>query len=270
MDSKPDTARERSPATFFWAIAAGITFIVLVYAHFGPVNGPSYFRWPWYRRSDNVRTAGLLLLAASPALLAQLLTRRKHAVAVALVIATPALLQATGISLWTINAHGVARARAILEHPTDTSYLSTAEQIEGRAHWLRDFDQVLLSSQMHAATKPPGPISFFLALISIFGREQASLAAAVIILFFGCASVAAAYAAFRSIAGGGEVALQAATLLALLPSMVAIYPVVDWLSPVFSVSAVALWHVALRDRSLAPAAAFGVIVFSYRIGATRF
>lgn len=243
------------------AVAAGLIFIALTYGHVNGVNGPSYFRWVWVRGSDNGIMFLSLLFAAAPLFAAQLLISRYRRVALALLVLTPALLQATAIRMWPAAPRGIARAEAILRHPYATSYFTVADRIESSDEWLLHFDKLLPSFEMHAATKPPGPVSFFVVLISIFGREQAPFVAAILMLSFGCAAVAATYAAFKLIAGE-DVAFHAATVVALLPSMTAFYPAMDWLYPVFSVAAIAAWHLALARSSRMAAAVFGFIVFA--------
>ncbi|HSP35768.1 MAG TPA: hypothetical protein VLU46_15760, partial [Thermoanaerobaculia bacterium] len=225
--------------------------VVLVYAHVDGVNGPSYFRWRWYHTGNQLTTALLLFAAASPALVAQWM--RKRRAALALVAVTPALLQFTAIELWPAPLHGMQRAAAIVGHPMITSYFTVAQKIGGTATWLRDFPQILHDAPMHAATKPPGPIAFFLAM----GNASA---AAYTMLAFGPIAVLATYFAVRAIAGETP-ALHAATMLALVPSMTAIYPQMDWLYAVFSISAVALWHLALESNDRRAAIAFGLVLF---------
>jgi hypothetical protein len=243
--------------SFLIAIAAGGAFIALVFAHWDPVNGPSYYQWPWFRRGDILRVIVLLFLAAVPAFIAQFVAKR--ALAVALLIVTPPILQLTAIELWPTHPSGLDRAEAILVHPMATSYLWVANQIAGQDKWLREFDRVLQGSAMHAATKPPGPISFFKMHLAIFGMARTPRAAATTMLLFGAAAVLASYLSFRAIADH-DVGFAAATLVALLPSMTALYPVMDWLYPVLSCAALALWHLALVRRSMGIAFAFAAVV----------
>lgn len=249
----------RPRAVFACALVAGLAFVVLIYAHFGPANGPSYMRWPWYRLPHNGRAVALLLLAGSPALIAQFVRRR--AAAVAMLVITPALLQWAGIELAPTADNGMQRAEAILVNANTTSYFTAAYRVIDDSGWLRHFDKVMTSVPMHAQTKPPGPIAFCVLLIRVFGTIAAPMAAAIAILMFGCASVAVTYFGCRAIAAEDS-AFHAATIVALVPSMVGWYPVIDWLYPVFSVAAIALWHLALTRRSPRAAIAFGLVVFA--------
>lgn len=249
----------RSRALFICALVAGAAFIILIYAHYGPANGPSYMRWPWYRLPNNAEAVLLLLIAGAPAIAAQFVRRR--GLAVALLVMTPAILQLVGIELTPTLDKGLQRAQDILVNPNATSYFTAAYSVINEPGWLQHFNTVLTSVPMHAQTKPPGPIAFCVALIRLFGTARAPLAASLAILLFGCASVAATYFGFAAIVGD-DAAFQAATIVALVPSMLGWYPVVDWLYPVFSVAAVSLWHVALTRQSTRAAIAFGLVVFA--------
>jgi hypothetical protein len=239
-------------------LAAGVLFIVLVWRHWTPVAGPPYFHWPWYDRSDTSRVVWRLLLAAIPLLVAPVVARRSHGEAVALVIIAPALIQWTAASLAPGHLRGIDRAEAIIVDANQTSYFTAATTLE--PGWLSTYENVLTSAQMHARTKPPGPVAFYYALIRTVGVREAPGVAALLILLFSSAAVAATYLAVKIIAGS-DTALEAAILLASVPSMVALYPTLDWLYPVFSVGLLATLHVTVERLSARLVLALGVIAF---------
>src|SRR5439155_18772 len=148
------------------AVALGIVFIVLVFLHVPRVNGPEYWIWRWQRRTDVAKIAIFFILAASPALIAQILFRRHRALALGLLALATAALQLAGNAIQP-ELHGVDRMHRIANDQLITSYYTVAETIvhlERRGFtvdWLRQFDAILQRAPQHATTKPPGPIAFY-------------------------------------------------------------------------------------------------------------
>ena len=244
-------------------VACGLLFAGLVIGHVHGVNGPDYWRWPWQRRGDFGFVACAMALAALPALVAQCLPRRVALLAVALSVVA---LQ------WTANAvnapwRGVERINALTRSWISNSYFNIAEPIveaEQRgleADWLGQYDEVLHGAPLHARTKPPAPIGFYVAVIRIAGPSTAPLLAAILVSLLSAGAVVALWSAVRVIANE-DAALQAATLLALAPSMTLFFPALDPAYPLLSCGLLATWFAALTRGKGAAAATFGLLLFA--------
>ena len=106
---------------YFILVLTGIVFIVLVFLHVPRVNGPEYWIWRWQRRTDVAKIAIFFILAASPALIAQILFRRHRALALGLLALATAALQLAGNAIQP-ELHGVDRMRRIANDQLITSY----------------------------------------------------------------------------------------------------------------------------------------------------
>ncbi len=238
-------------------VAVGIVFAILVAAHVPGVNGPDYWQWAWQRRSDVVLLVFFFLVAASPALVAQRV--RSRAGMLALLGLSVILLQFTGNQLQPRD-HGVARIDRLAHDQLQTSYYTVAESI-ARAKdidWLGQYDQLLRLAPQHATTKPPGPVAFYLALIRLAGPMHAPLVIAMAISLLSACAVVAMWWMARTISGDDDVALQAATLLALAPSMTLFFLYLDPVYPLFSCALLATWWKATRRSAVL----FGLILFA--------
>ena len=136
-----------------------------------------------------------------------------------------------------------------------------AERRGLEADWLGQYDEVLRGAPLHARTKPPAPIAFYVATIRIAGPERAPLLAAALVSLLSAAAVVAMGAAVRVIANE-DAALQAATLLALAPSMTLFFPALDPTYPLFSCAMLATWFLALTLGRTGAAVAFGLLLFA--------
>ena len=244
-------------------VVCGVLFAGLVVCHVRGVNGPEYWRWHWQRRGDLGYVTCAMVLAALPALVAQWLPRRVTLLALALSVVA---LQ------WTANAinapwRGVGRIDAITRSWISNSYFNVAEPIveaERRgleADWLGQYDLVLRGAPSHARTKPPAPIGVYLAAIRIAGPTGAPLLAAALVSLLTAGAVVAMWSAVRVIANE-EAALQAATLLALAPSMTLFFPALDPTYLLLSCAMLATWFAALTRGRAVAAATFGLLLFA--------
>ena len=242
-------------------IAIGIVFAILVFAHVPGVNGPDYWQWAWQRRTDLPAVACCLALAAAPAFFAQRV--RSRALALALIGATVIALQFTANAIEP-RVSGVARIDALAHDQLRTSYFTVAASLAGAKDidWLGQYDQLLRLAPQHATTKPPGPVAFYLAIIRLFGPARAPLAVAVAISMLSACAVAATWWMARTMGGDDGVALQAATLLALAPSMTLFFPDLDPIYPLFSCALLATSWVALQRGSRRAALLFGLVLFA--------
>jgi len=241
------------------AAIAGV-FAIGAFLHVPFFNGPEYWPWRWLRRADVTWIAALFAAAAAPALLAQRIHRR--GVAVGLIALSAVAMQAAALSL--AGTPALERLGIIVRDPASTSYYTAAVQLldwQGRAPqaaWISKFDQLLRFFPMHARTKPPLPVAFYVELLRLFGAG-APLAAALFIAALSVAAIVAMYVAVRELAGG-ETAVIGCTLLALMPAPAIFFPQLDVVYALFTICVVATWPRALRG-SMGAAAAFGITVF---------
>lgn len=247
-------------------VAVALVMSALVFLHAGGLNGPDYWRWGWQRRSDLALVFSCLLLAASPALAAQCIAERRRAVAVAMLCLSIIALQLTGNAI-APQARGAARMRKLAADQLSTSYYTVAESVvnaERNGHpvdWLRQYDDLLRLAPQHATTKPPGPVAFYIAVIRLFGSQNAPIAAAILMALLSAGAVAETYSAMRRIAGPA-VGFQAATLLALAPSMTLLFLYLDTIYPILSCAMVGLWFAVLEEGNIRESVAFGLVLFA--------
>lgn len=255
--------RSRLPLRAAAVVTCGVVFAALVHFHVRGVNGPEYWHWRWAGRTDLGFVALATVLAALPALTAQWLPRR---------VALPAILLSLVALQWTANAihipgHGVEHINAITRSWISNSYFNIAEPIVEaersglEVDWLGRYDEVLRQAPLHAKTKPPGPVGFYIAAIRAGGAARAPLLAAAVVSLLSAAAVLALWSAVRVIATE-DAALQAATLLALAPSMTLFLPQLDLTYPLLSCAMLTTWFEALTRGTARAAAAFGLLLFA--------
>ena len=244
-------------------VAVGVVFAILVFGHVPYVNGPDYWQWAWQRRGDLLLVVGCLALASSPAFLAQRV--RSGTLAVALLGLSVIALQFTANAI-QLGLHGVRRIEVIAHDQLQTSYFTVAasivaaERAGAPVDWLGDYDEILRHAPQHATTKPPGPLAFYVAMVRVAGPENAPMAIAVVIGLLSAAAVVATWVGVRIVAGE-EAALQAATLLALAPSMTLFFLYLDPLYPILTCGLLAMWFLTLERESRCAAILFGLLLF---------
>ncbi len=246
------------------AVAAGVVVVTLAFLHVHGFNGPDYWRWEWRSYPALWRAILFLVLAASPAIVAQFCggTTRPLLLLCVSVIA----LQLTSNAIEP-GLHGVERIRRVANDQLTTSYFTVAQSIDRARRgghpvdWLRQYDELLELAPQHATTKPPGPVAFYVAVFRLFGPERAPIGAAALMALLSAAAVVATWSAARAIAGP-EAAFQAATLMALAPSMTLFFLYLDTTYPILSCAMLATWFAALKTNRALHAIVFGLLLFA--------
>lgn len=201
------------------------------------------------------------------------------------------------LALWSVAPNSVSRLAAIQLSDISTGYLGEAWRIDDLGAWLRDYAREMPAKPEHVATHPPGAVVFFYAVrrlaeavpalgdaalmagstaVNLTIAELAAeveryptarwlgadgMATAVLASWLlGAAGALMPLVIFAALRGpaGEERALAAAALVALTPSMLLFFPLLDQL--IALASALMLAALAGTQRHWAWAAVAGLLV----------
>ncbi len=224
----------------------------LVLLHVEHINGPWYWLWAWRRLNAWIYPA--MLLAAAPFALAQYLwIRRAQRAALACLFAATLLLMLTAIAFQPPTC--LRRLTAIVENSINTSYFTDAvilhkQQNISVADWLYQYPDIIPLLHLHSRYKPPGPILFYVALVSLLGSgAAAATAGGIIVALLASAAPLVVYKMCLIYDGEADGAFAAASYLALCPSLILFLPQFDQVYVLFSSILLSLYGVAmLRSR----------------------
>ncbi|MGD9495991.1 MAG: hypothetical protein AB7Y46_06755 [Armatimonadota bacterium] len=223
----------------------------------------------------------------------------RRGLAWSLAVSLPIAAWCVQVALWSVAPGSVTRLAAIQLSDVSTGYLAEAWRIDDLGAYLRSYAAQMPHKPEHVATHPPGAVLFFYAVrklaaavpaladaalvagstaiglsISEMGREVARFPTTVWLGAQGLATAVLAswllgaagalmplivFAALRQ-ATGNERALGAAALLALTPSMLLFFPLLDQL--VGLLSALLIAALAATQRHWAWSVAGGLIVMA--------
>lgn len=262
------TGTAEVPATPRWrpavVIGVGLLMFALVMAHVKWVNGPWYWTWPW-RRLGALGVYPAMLAAALPFFAGQWLHARhpsRWRAGLALAALSAMAIMLVGVT----RTGGLERVVEIIHHPLTTSYWTDAVRIHesGAAtglQWLRWYPELMPQFHLHALTKPPAPVLYYLAFAGALGANQtAALAAGLLLAPLAALSIPATFALVRHVTGREEAAFHAASLLALCPGYVLFFPEFDQLYPVLACALWLAWARAVDGGRAGMAAAFGAVL----------
>jgi len=235
-----------------WMLGAAVLLALGFALEADPLNGPSYWKWPW-RSLPLIR----VLMALAPGLIlqawgwfrasgraAQGLSRQHLASCLALLTAAHLTL------LWgaiVADPRSFGLLREIVYSAVATSYFTDAESIVDVGEWLRRFpDQPL---HLHASTHPPGPILLYWGLIRLFGREPAAFVGAALIGAASSAGVPLAYRFSRLWARDRRSRLFAAAFYSTIPGLLLFFPEFDQVYPLATMTALLWWAKALKGKA---------------------
>lgn len=246
------------------ALGAALVMAALVLLHAPGANGPAYWVWPW-RRLDALLVYPPLLAAAIPFAAGQWVylrdpSRRRAALALVALSATAMMLVAV------TRTGGLERVVQIVQHPLTTSYFTDAVRIteSGAARgwqWLRWYPELMPQFHLHALTKPPAPVLYYLGFVEALGATRmAALVAGLVIAPLAALSVPATFAVLRRTLGREDAAFAGASLLALCPGYLLFFPEFDQLYPVLACAMWGTWAAAVDGGRREMAAAFGGVL----------
>jgi hypothetical protein len=264
-----------APAFSVWKLLAVVAvcavMCVLVALHTPHLNGSWYWWWPW-RGSDVLPAArwyGPMLVAAIPIMAAWFVpsrTRWHVSARLALLMLSVVAMKLTSLAVVTTPA-SFDMLDAIVRSPTATSYyVDAAALAERQPHgWLAIYPEFLPLTNLHTQSKPPGAVAYFFAFIRALGYGRASAVAGGIgLAILASLSVPAVYALTRVLtptSASQGIASTAATLMALCPGYVLIFPSFDAFYPVLSCAMIGLWFMACARDDWRIATLFGAVLF---------
>ncbi len=251
-------------------LAAGLVLGTLVILHVPGINGPSYWVWPW-RRLNAAHWYPLMALAGVPFFLAQILYDHRQIGAgtgIAFLMASTLLLELTACALQSPRGPW-DWIRSIVASPAATSYYSTALHLlnAGRLddpRWLGHFAEwqaqfAHYGFDLHAMTKPAGPVLYHLFFIRCLGATPAAaLAAGISDGLLGLLAIPATYALTARLVGDRAKAFCGASVMALSPGLILFLPEMDQIFPVLTCLLLILWAAALSEDRLSRGALFGL------------
>jgi hypothetical protein len=162
---------------------------------------------------------------------------------------------------------GPMRIGAIVNDASSTSYYTDAAAIATVYpdwSWLGTYKDLLPRTNMHTQSKPPGPVAYHMLFIRAFGYGlHGAEVDGIVLAVLAALSVPAVYWLLLVLSGDASVAMTGASMLALCPGFVLIYPTLDAALVAPVAVALATWHLALwRDgpRAWAWALLCGIVL----------
>jgi hypothetical protein len=260
------------------AAGAAVVLSALILLHVRGMNGPWYWFWGWFVMPPEIWYPWMLV-AALPLGLAGLieLWRARHAGhsasrrlgrAASIFMLGVAVIAMKFMAMTCVYPHfDPMRISAIVMDPHSTDYYTDAGAINSVYpdwSWLGTYKDWLPSTNMHTQSKPPGPVAFHMLFIRAFGYgSRGATVDGIALAVLAAPSVPAVYWLLLVLSGDAAVAMAGASMLALCPGFILIYPTLDaaLVAPVAVL--LATWHLALwRDgpRAWAWALLCGVVL----------
>ena len=251
---------------FVAAVCLTLGLALGVECHALGLNGPQYWQWPW-RKLDGVRLIAGFAVALVPFIASQwLFAAGKISLwrALALLMLTTFLLQLVALAAQTADL-SLARLAQLVESPSATSYFTEATRLHAQnislRDWLDKFPSFSGRLALHAQTKPPGPILFYLLFVHLFGPGDAAAAVGGLsIAILATCSVPATAFFIRALTGDVTRGFWGASFLALCPGLVLFLPELDQLYPILTCGLLGCWALALRTEKMPWACACGVVL----------
>lgn len=257
----PETTAERYIKLGVVVIVA-LVMAALVIAQVQGVNGAWWWFWPW-RDEGVLRTYGLMLLAAVPLVVAHALYSRwrtREAYLIPLLMLSAYAMMLVNVLVPT-HPMGLDLLRDDVRSPYAMSYYSDAQALQSFDGWFAQYDKVLPQLNLHAQTKPAGPILYFTLFLNAFGPgERSAILSGLMISVIATVSIAMTYWLIRLLTGRRDAAFFAASFVALCPGYLLTFPLLDGCYMIFSCALVGLWSMALARNRLLYSAMIGAIV----------
>lgn len=250
-------------------VLAAVVLAVGVALHVTGLDGPWYWKWPWFVMPAR-RWYSWMLVAALPVVFAADIEMRAagrrgraarwraHVVAVALLTAAVPLMKIVALSCFYRDL-SLLRIGGIVVDPISTSYYTDAGAVDAAWKgwsWLGTYPAFLPRTQLHTQSKPPGPVVYHLLFVRAmgFGSMRGAQIDGVVLALLAALSIPATYWLLRVLTHDASAALVGTIMLALCPGFILIYPTFDAALVALAAAVLACWHLALwRDEVDAPA-----------------
>ena len=249
-------------------VALTLAVTALVFLHVKGMNGPGYFPWAW-QRSSALPSFALIAAAMLPFWVGQYVHARDPRrvwAPLACVALSTALLEVACAGL-DKPPFDIRRISDVVESPSATGYYTIAEDLHRASAaqplraWLPAYPALMAPFPSHGQTKPPGPVLYYYAFITLFGAgTTATLAGGLLVGLLAAAGVACTFLLLDVLLENRTAAFHGASVFALCPGLVLFFPEFDQIYPIFTAGMIACWSLALRRRSMAWAAAFGAVL----------
>ncbi len=250
--------------------AAGL--IVLTLRHTPGLNGADYHPWYW-RNLGLWPLYGWMAMAAVPFFIGQSLCgcgqhRRRAMVVVGLMLLMASTFSLELAAISQQEPKNLGRVAAIVENAINTSYYSAAKvfveqqaQGKGLRAWMSIFPDLMPLMVVHARYKPPGLILYYYAIIELFGSGVAGQMVGGMLIGIGTTlAVPATYALIRILGRDSNAAWCGASFMALCPALILFFPQFDQIYPTLACAMVLCWYLALENKSVGWAIAFGAVL----------
>ena len=261
-----------SRSSVLLVLGLALTVAVLLWLRVPGMNGSRFWDWPW-RWLPILAVYPVMLAAATPLFLAlKLHHSRRCSAGLALVLVTvSALALELGARRLQARSNRFDGTAAIVFNPAMTSYFTDARRLVGQEDLLATFTREMPRLGHHSRTHPPGPVAFYVALLSLFDSPRAAaLAGAGLIALLAALGVPATFWMCRALDCAPDAALYAASCMALAPSVLLFFPSFDPVYPIFTAAILGSWALALRTAHWKWAVACGValaagLFFAYNL-----
>lgn len=240
-------------------LAAATVMLVLIRRHTPWVNGPSYWKWHWQLIPDG-RILPLMLPAAIP-IIAALFVRPVWISLLLMILGTFGMRMAYSVA--QTPDLSLDFIRHCVTSPSTGSYWTAARGASNLDGILAMFPQLMTQFPMHATTKPPGPVLYYLSWIrALDDGDSTAIAAGIGLGLIAALSLPACYLMLRSLTSCTQAALAGAAFFALCPGFIANFPMFDPVYPIFSAGLCYLWVETLRRNSPQWATGMGIALFA--------
>ncbi|HEY1629473.1 MAG TPA: hypothetical protein VGF52_06420 [Tepidisphaeraceae bacterium] len=245
-------------------ILAAVAAALLTFLHVPGLNGPPFFPWPWRRLPASPLYAAIAI-AAIPFFAAQFIQRRTVVAFFLIMLSCFAIKLAivTFRSDITGKPASLAVVSMTVEDASTTSYFTDAAALIHLPlrDWMSAFPDLMWNLHLHSATKPPGPILYWLIFIKLMGlSDRTALMGGLVMGAIATLSIPATYWMLKQLLADKDAAWCGASFLALCPGFVLFFPMFDPTYILLSTALIGLWFCALRDDRILFSASLGIVV----------
>jgi hypothetical protein len=226
-----------------------------IFLHTPGFNGPPFFPWSWQHLSI-LPLYLAMAIAAVPFFFAQQFKPKFRVVAIVLIMLSCFAMKLAIVAVRSDITGKFASLDVvpiIVEDPSVTSYFTDAAALSHLPleQWMRAFPDLMWNLHLHSATKPPGPILYWLIFIKLMGvSDQTALVGGLVLGAIATFSIPATYWMLKQLLRDADAAFCGASFLALCPGFVLFFPMFDPTYILLSTALIGLWCCALRDNQI--------------------
>ncbi|HMB94514.1 MAG TPA: hypothetical protein VKK61_00595, partial [Tepidisphaeraceae bacterium] len=234
-------------------LAALMATLVMLHTH--GVTGPSFWGWT-YRTLPAIPIYLGIALSAIPFFIGLWLDHQRQSLrwaGIVLIMFSSFAMRIAAIA-YRPDASGIDRPNLEMirisdENPDVMSYYVDAAALSKipLRQWMPAYGELMWQFHLHAKTKPPGPILYWLALIKMLGiNGTTALLGGLGIAVLSVAAIPATYFLINQLTRDSDAAMFGSAFLALCPGFVLFFPMFDQSYILLSCALIAFWFAALR------------------------